>query len=123
MIAPTTASWMSAPDMRSPSATRATRPDAALHTAYRTTDWETNAIGAAKVAMAAAEVDAPLVHVSSDAVFADRNGPWFEADPTCPLHDYGRSKAAAERALASACPSVVIVRTSLLYGSIDLAAS
>ena len=46
------------------------RPDAIINAAYRQSDWETTADGAAHVALAAVAAGARLVHVSSDAVFS-----------------------------------------------------
>ena len=96
------------------------RPDAVVHLAYRQSDWTTNAEGSANVARACADIGARLVHLSTDVVFGDGATPWTEGDATCPVHEYGRSKAAAERAV-SAVADAVIVRTSLLYGDRDLA--
>jgi dTDP-4-dehydrorhamnose reductase len=45
-------------------------PDVIINAAYQKTDWASTADGAAHVAIAAAEVGARLVHVSSDAVFS-----------------------------------------------------
>jgi dTDP-4-dehydrorhamnose reductase len=96
------------------------RPEAVVHLAYRQPDWTTNAVGSANVARACADTGARLVHLSTDVVFGDRVAPWTEGDATCPVHDYGRSKVAAEHAV-SAVAAAVIVRTSLLYGDRDLA--
>ena len=38
-----------------------------------------------------------------------------------PITDYGRWKAAAETAVMDACPGAVVVRTSLIYGTQQLA--
>ncbi|MET0911366.1 MAG: NAD(P)-dependent oxidoreductase [Ilumatobacteraceae bacterium] len=96
------------------------RPDAVVHLAYRQTDWATNADGTANIARAAADTGARLVHLSTDVVFGDRREPWLEDETPCPMHEYGRSKVAAEDAV-SALPGAVFVRTSLLYGDHDLA--
>jgi dTDP-4-dehydrorhamnose reductase len=96
----------------------AARPDAVVHTAYRLDgpdQWSTNVDGAAAVARASAGTR--LLHLSSDVVFdGERAGRYREEDVPAPVHDYGRSKAEAERLVAAAHPSALIVRTSLLYG-------
>ena len=96
------------------------RPDAVVHTAYRQDPpdaWSTNVDGSDAVARAARAAAARLVHLSTDVVFDGRKGaPYVEADPPSPLHDYGRSKAEAERRVAAAHPGAVIVRTSLIVG-------
>ena len=63
--------------------------------------------GAGQVALAANAHNARLVHVA--ALGADANSPSL----------YGRSKAAAEKAVLSATPSAVIVRPSILFGPED----
>lgn len=96
------------------------RPDAVLHAAYRQDPpdaWSTNVSGSENVAHAAAEVGARLVHLSTDVVFDGRLGhPYREDDTPSPCTDYGRSKGEAERVVAAACPSALLVRTSLIYG-------
>lgn len=96
------------------------RPDCIVHTAYLQDGpeaWGTNVDGAANVARFAAAAGARLVHVSTDLVFDGRAGrPYREDDPPEPVIEYGRSKAAAEAAVAAADPGAVLVRTSLIYG-------
>ena len=50
------------------------------NTPYRYDDWAVTADGAAHVAVAAAEVGARLVHVSSDALHAGRPEPYADDD-------------------------------------------
>ncbi len=95
-------------------------PSAVVHLAYRKGDRRTIVDGSRHVAEAAASCRARLVHVSTDLVFASRQQPYTEVDEPFPTTDYGRDKFDAERAVAEACPSAVIVRTSLLYGTDDL---
>ena len=96
------------------------RPEVVIHTAYRQDGpdaWAITAAGAENVAVAAAEVGARLVHVSTDVVFDGRKGAsYIEDDPPCPVTDYGRAKAEAEQRVVAACPEALVVRTSLIVG-------
>ena len=78
-----------------------------------------NSAGAGKVARAAAEAGAWVIHVSSDYVFSGRKrDPYLESDPTEPLSVYGRSKLDGEVAVAQAAPGRhTIVRSSWLFGT------
>jgi dTDP-4-dehydrorhamnose reductase len=93
--------------------------DAVVHTAYRQfgDEWGINAEGSAVVAEQAA--GRRLVHLSSDVVFRGDRGRYREDDEPDPVNDYGRSKAEAERRVASAHPDATIARTSLLYGAAE----
>jgi dTDP-4-dehydrorhamnose reductase len=97
-----------------------TSPEAVVHTAYRQDGpeaWSTNVDGAEVVARAAREAGARLVHLSTDVVFDGRKGsPYVEEDPTCPVTEYGASKAEAELRVAAAHPEGLLVRTSLIVG-------
>jgi dTDP-4-dehydrorhamnose reductase len=75
-----------------------------------------NVLGTRYVAEAAAAVRARLVCVSTDIVHDGRNAPYAGDVPPSPINSYGRSKAAAEAAIAEIIPSATIVRTSLIYG-------
>ncbi|MEU7804079.1 sugar nucleotide-binding protein [Micromonospora arborensis] len=92
------------------------RPDAVVATPYRYDDWAVTADGAAHVAVAAEEVGARLVHVSSDALHAGRPTPYADDDPPTPVHAYGAAKAAAETAVRAIDPGAALVRTSLILG-------
>jgi dTDP-4-dehydrorhamnose reductase len=92
------------------------RPDAVVHTAFLPRGaamWATNAQGSAFVALAAQEVGARLIHISSDAVFDGTGNPYTEAAAPSPCTPYGASKAAAETAVSAIDPRAAIVRTSL----------
>lgn len=77
-----------------------------------------NGEGPGYLASVARDLDATLVHVSSDYVFSgDANRPYRENDVTGPMSAYGRSKLKGERAiLDSGLEKYFIVRTSWLYG-------
>ena len=75
-----------------------------------------NGVGAGNVAEAAAELCAPLLHLSTDYVFngaLDRA--YREDDPTCPLTAYGRSKLAGEEQIAARHQNHLILRTAWVY--------
>ncbi len=98
------------------------RPQAVIHAAAINPGGDdgamadVNAAGSGYVAEGAAAVGARLVHVSTDVVHNGQNAPYADDAPPTPLNRYGRSKAAAEAAVAELCPQAVIVRTSLIYG-------
>ncbi len=75
-----------------------------------------NRDGAAAVAAACADRKLPLIHLSTDYVFAgDQPEPWREADPCHPHSVYGASKLAGEQAVQAAWPSAVILRTAWVH--------
>ena len=75
-----------------------------------------NRDGARNVAEAAAEARLPIVHISTDYVFAgDLNRPYREDDPVGPQGAYGRSKLTGEQAVAATNPAHVILRTAWVY--------
>lgn len=92
-------------------------PTAIVHLAFRRGDRRTIVEGARHIAEGARECNAHLVHVSTDTVFPGGVRPYREADKPFPITDQGVMAAEAERAVATECPSAVIVRTSLLYGT------
>ncbi|HEU0024938.1 MAG TPA: sugar nucleotide-binding protein, partial [Thermoleophilaceae bacterium] len=62
-------------------------------------------------------VGARLIHMSSDVIFdGTKPTPYDEHDAPSPIAEYGRAKADAERAVGSAHPEALLVRTSLIYG-------
>jgi dTDP-4-dehydrorhamnose reductase len=91
-------------------------PGVIINAAYRQSDWETTADGAAHVALAAAAAGARLVHVSSDAVFSGAAPCYDENCLPDPVTPYGAAKAAAETAVKCITPAAVTARTSLIIG-------
>jgi dTDP-4-dehydrorhamnose reductase len=76
-----------------------------------------NGKGAGNVAAAASEVEARVVHVSTDYVFDGAKGaPYVESDQPAPLSAYGRTKLAGEEAVAAANKRHFIVRSAGLFG-------
>jgi len=76
-----------------------------------------NGKGAGNVAAAASEVEARVVHVSTDYVFDGSKGaPYVESDQPAPLSAYARTKLAGEEAVAAANKRHFIVRSAGLYG-------
>ena len=78
--------------------------------------WRVNAEAPAVLARAAEYADAVMVHVSTDYVFdGSKAEGYLETDATRPLNQYGRSKLAAELAVASLCSRNWILRTSWVF--------
>jgi dTDP-4-dehydrorhamnose reductase len=76
-----------------------------------------NAEGAGNVAALCARRRIPLVHLSTDYVFAgDKPDPYVEGDTVGPLNVYGASKEAGERAIRERLAEHVILRTAWVYG-------
>ena len=108
---------------------RRVRPDVVVNcAAYNLVDqaeddtdaaFRSNAWGVRAVATACREIDARLVHVSTDYVFgldAGRTTPLAETDPPGPVSVYGLSKLAGEYVARTYCPRHLVVRTCGLYG-------
>ena len=80
--------------------------------------FRVNGDGPGYLAVAAKEIGATLVHISTDFVFSgDTTSPYCEEAATGPLSFYGQSKLRGEQAiLDSGLTDYYIVRTSWLYG-------
>ncbi|MDE6314631.1 MAG: dTDP-4-dehydrorhamnose reductase [Lachnospiraceae bacterium] len=108
-------------------AVKAERPDVIVNCAAHTavdaceTDWDNaykiNAIGPRNLSLAANEVKAKLVHVSTDYVFdGNASKPYTEFDSTNPQGAYGKTKLAGEEFVKAFADRYFIVRTAWLYG-------
>jgi dTDP-4-dehydrorhamnose reductase len=76
-----------------------------------------NAIAPRTLALASRDLDAVLVHFSTDYVFGSTNrAPHKEIDLPHPLNVYGASKLAGETMIALTWPKHFVVRTCGLYG-------
>lgn len=75
-----------------------------------------NATGPAVLAAACRAVDARLIHISTDYVFAGTaSRPYEPEDPTGPASVYGRTKLAGEQAVLTTYPRATVVRTAWVY--------
>ncbi|MGN6372411.1 MAG: dTDP-4-dehydrorhamnose reductase [Solirubrobacteraceae bacterium] len=111
------------------------KPDAVLNCAawtdvdgaeaHRDQAHAVNALGAGRLARAAAQHGVPLLHVSTDYVFSgdaplDEQGsprPYAESDPTGPRTVYGQTKLEGEQEVLAASPEHTVVRTAWLFGT------
>jgi len=75
-----------------------------------------NGFGTQHVALAAAEIDAAMLYVSTNEVFQGQlRRPYLEYDMQSPSNAYGYSKMVGERALMSVNPNYYIVRTAWVF--------
>ena len=107
--------------------TRETKPDVIINCAAHTnvdaceTQWDLaykiNAIGPRNLSIAAAELGAKMIHVSTDYVF-EGNGtrPYTEFDAPNPVSAYGKTKLEGERFVREFAGKYFIFRTAWLYG-------
>ena len=100
-------------------------PDVIIHTAALNTGndpikfRDTNTKGSRNVALAASECNARLIQISSDTVHDGRHAPYDDDAVPSPISEYGKSKANAEYEVLTHCKNTVIVRTSLIYETVE----
>jgi dTDP-4-dehydrorhamnose reductase len=109
-----------------PTAVSALRPSAIVNAAaYTAVDkaerepdlaWRINVDGAAMAARAAAVLDIPLIHLSTDYVFdGSKTTEYDVTDCTGPINVYGTTKLAGELAVRALCHRAWILRTSWVF--------
>ncbi|MEQ3452706.1 dTDP-4-dehydrorhamnose reductase [Enterococcus cecorum] len=81
-------------------------------------DEKINVDGTRNVALAAKEVGATLVYISTDYVFDGKlkDGEYVVDAPINPLNEYGRTKALGEKAVQEIMDDYYIIRTSWVFG-------
>lgn len=106
---------------------RKMRPEVIVNCAAHTNvdacekEWDAayriNAIGPRNLSIAASEVDAKMIHVSTDYVF-EGNGmrPYTEFDAPNPVSAYGKTKLEGELFVKAFAKKYFIFRTAWLYG-------
>lgn len=75
-----------------------------------------NVAGTLNVARACREIGARMIFYSSDYVFDGLKGSYTEEDAPCPINEYGRQKAEAERGVLDCDPRNLVLRTAGAYG-------
>lgn len=76
-----------------------------------------NGSGALNLALAAKQIDAALMHVSTDYVFdGNKTSPYQETDTPRPLNVYGNTKLAGEYFVRATTDRHFVLRTSAIYG-------
>lgn len=76
-----------------------------------------NAVAVRSIGLVANDIDAAMVHFSSDYVFdGQQRRPYIESDNASPASVFGISKVAGEHLLRQVLPRHFIIRTSGLYG-------
>lgn len=104
-----------------------THPDVVIHTAAMTNVDACeldpvecrlqNVTAVQHLANACKNIDAHLIHLSTDFIFDGENGPYREEDEAKPLSIYGHSKLDAERIVSNSGLSMwAIARTIIVYG-------
>lgn len=109
-------------------AVRQNQPNVVINaTAYTAVDkaeseqelaYAINATGPGVLAEEARNLNAVLIHYSTDYVFDGAKGqPYVETDATNPLNVYGKSKLAGEQAIQAAGGAHLIFRTAWVYST------
>jgi dTDP-4-dehydrorhamnose reductase len=76
-----------------------------------------NSLAVAVMAEEAAQINAWLVHYSTDYIFdGSKDAPYVENDPAVPLNVYGQTKWVGEQAIRNSGGPYLIFRTSWVFG-------
>lgn len=85
-----------------------TEPDLAM---------KVNRDGPENLAKVCADLDIPIIHVSTDYVFSgEKSSPYVETDEVKSINVYGESKRLGEEAVRARCPKHIILRVSWVFG-------
>lgn len=78
--------------------------------------WEVNVTGTENIVLAAEQIKARLIYISTDLVFKGDKSFYSEEDLPNPLCYYGKTKLEGEKIVSSLSSNYCIARTSLIYG-------
>jgi len=80
---------------------------------------ELNVYAVENMAKICTEIDAHLIHISTDFIFDGTKEMYTETDAANPLSFYGKSKLLGEQNVIEFASSWAIIRTVLVYGVVD----
>lgn len=75
-----------------------------------------NVLAVQELTTLCSEIEAHLIHLSTDFIFDGKNGPYAEEDTPSPLSYYGKTKLQSEGVLTTYAVDYTILRTILVYG-------
>jgi dTDP-4-dehydrorhamnose reductase len=78
--------------------------------------WLTNALGAENAALIAADLDIPVVHISSAGIMSGEQTVYHDFETPAPLGIYAQSKYYAERIVQKLAPKHFVLRAGWMMG-------
>jgi dTDP-4-dehydrorhamnose reductase len=79
--------------------------------------FEVNAVGARNLALVSNDMDAALMHISTDYVFdGKKRAPYVETDKPMPLNVYANTKLSGEHFVEAIAKKYYVLRVSGIYG-------